>query len=53
MPLIVVHVRRDDVSPAQFDQVCQALPPGSDLPAGCCSHELKHAGRAWATRWAG
>lgn len=45
MSLIFVHLRWNDVRPEQFDQVCRALPPGSPLPEGCCSHQLRYVGR--------
>ena len=45
MSLIFVHLRWNDVGAEQFDQVCRALPPGSPLPEGCCSHQLRHVGR--------
>ncbi len=45
MPLTFVHLRWNDVGEAQFDQVCRALPPGSPLPDGGCSHQLRPLGR--------
>jgi hypothetical protein len=44
--LIILHLRWDDVSPEQFDCLCQVIPPGSELPPGCCSSQVRHVGRA-------
>jgi hypothetical protein len=44
MPVIILHLRWDDVSSEQFDCVCQVVPPGSELPVGCCSYQLRHVG---------
>jgi hypothetical protein len=54
MSLIVVHLRWDDVSRAQYELACRALPSGDRLPDGCFSRTLQLRGRvlhgteAWA-----
>jgi hypothetical protein len=45
MSLVIVHLRWDDVDPAQYAQVCQALPDGDRLPPGCFSRKLRLQGR--------
>jgi hypothetical protein len=45
MSLVIVHLRWDGVGPDQYAQVCQALPDGDRLPAGCFSRELRLQGR--------
>jgi hypothetical protein len=45
MSLVVMHLRWDDVDPDQYAQVCQALPDGDRLPAGCLSRKLRLQGR--------
>jgi hypothetical protein len=45
MSIVFVHLRWDDVSSVQFEEVCRAIPPGDSLPEGCCSHQLRLVGR--------
>ncbi len=44
--LIVMHLRRNDVDPEQYEQICRALPDGEARPAGCLSRRRRRQGHA-------
>ena len=46
MPLVILHLRWDDVSAEQYTGVCAVLPPGTASADGCRSRQLRHVGTA-------
>ena len=46
MSLIVVHLRWDDVDPAQFQHLCRILPDGPQRQAGCLHRRRQRHGDA-------
>jgi hypothetical protein len=46
MSLIIIHLRWNNVSSEEYEQVCWALPGGDVLPAGCLSRQLRRVGHA-------
>ncbi|WP_167762307.1 hypothetical protein [Blastococcus sp. CT_GayMR20] len=49
MSLITLHLRWDDVSPQQYEQIRPALSTDGGLPADCCSRTARLQGRVLLT----
>ncbi|HEX2072585.1 MAG TPA: hypothetical protein VHF92_02270 [Geodermatophilus sp.] len=46
MPLVILHLRWEDVSAEQYTRICAVLPPGTASADGCRSRQLRHVGTA-------
>ena len=46
MSLVVVHLRRDDVDPEEYEELVLTVPGDGGLPTGCLSRRLRQEGNA-------